>query len=112
MKFLGALSRFVLCTATAVTPFAAGRADDPPNPTHAAVQAKRTPVLFQLDLMVYSSAKGHGLRLGDYLASFRLPGGESEDECETRGKDALESFRGGVLPDGSRLLPMYSCEEE
>lgn len=69
MKFLGVLSRFVLCTVSAVYPFAAVSASDPPNLTHATVQAKKTPV-FSLLLDTWDDTGHHSLVVMQDFHSF------------------------------------------
>lgn len=73
------------------------------------LRAYAEPPSWQLTLMIYSSASGHGLPADSYLARFRLPATDAKD-CDRLGKLAMTYYIGGVLADGSRALPAYTCE--
>src|SRR5579885_1226374 len=60
----------------------------------------------------YSSARGHSVRLGSYIAYWYLPGVyNSEDACGDAADAWLaHNYHGGVYTDGSRVLVQCWCE--
>ena len=112
MKFLGVLTVVVLVT-TAGLPKPV-YADRNPHPLVGTAQARRTPVLFQLTIMGYTTAQGHMLALGSYAFSFIIPKTfDTEKSCEDFGDRTIDKrgYKSRPLPDGSRLLPVYSCDK-
>jgi hypothetical protein len=78
---------------------------------HQHYEAPPVPVKYQLTLVVYASDRGHMVKLGSYVASFRIKDFATEEACEDEGNAALKGFQSEVLSDGARTLPAYICDE-
>lgn len=67
---------------------------------------------YQLTFYVFATDTGHTALLSSYYLI--LPAGtfSTRAECEAQGNKSQDDSKGTPLPDGARLLPYFTCDQQ